>query len=127
MTAILPPTASLNFSTLFALGAQEARRQQRRRHPRHPVLLPMCLRLTTQGEWLPALLFNLSSSGLLALVETRVLSAQAVRVGMCLHGLLFLEVFEGEEVELEVARVELRGADVLGVGCQLVPRAIKLS
>ena len=86
----------------------------------------MCLRRTTSGAWLPALLLNLSDSGLLALIETRVLPAPVVRVGMRLHGLLFLEVLKGEEVELEVARVELRGADTLGLGCQFVPQVSKL-
>lgn len=118
-----PIISSLDFTTLFALGAQQQHVQrQRRRHPRHSVFLPMCLRPTADSAWLPALLLNFSASGLLALVETRVLSAFPVAVGMRVHGLLFLDVLEGEEVELEVTRVEQRGENAIGLGCQFVSR-----
>ncbi len=85
----------------------------------------MCLRPTAAETWLPALLLNFSASGLLVLVETRVLTAHAVDVGMRLHGLLFLDVLEGEEVELEVTRVEQRGVAAIGLGCQFVSRGSK--
>jgi hypothetical protein len=107
------------FSDLLSLGLDEALRQSQERQPRWSLILPMCL-TTSAGELIPAMVLNLSASGLLALVEASACVAASVQRGARLQGRFFFDALDVQDIELEVARVEARGEQLIGLGCKFV-------
>jgi len=89
------------------------------REARLPTLLP--LRLTTgSGEIVPAVILDLSSSGLLALVDERFSPLLPPPPGTRFEGEFFLDELEICRTELEVVRVEKRDHSQFALGCRFV-------
>ena len=89
------------------------------REARLPTLLP--LRLTTgSGEIVPAVILNLSTSGLLALVDERFSPLLPPPPGTRFEGEFFFDELEIYRVELEVVRVEKRDHSQFTLGCSFI-------
>jgi hypothetical protein len=106
--------------TLLPPDLPEALRQ-RRKDERIAITLP--LRLTSgSGDMIPAVLLNLSPSGLLALVDTRSSPLLPPPPGSRVTGEFFLDELEIRGAELEVVRVEQRDERQVALGCILTAR-----
>jgi hypothetical protein len=90
-----------------------------RREPRSAVLLPMLL-TSGSGEKVPAVLLNLSASGLLVLVDVRFSPVLPPPPGARLEGEFFLDDIEVRRALLEVVRVESRDAHLVALSCTFV-------
>jgi hypothetical protein len=94
--------------------------EQKKRHEvRCAVTLP--IRLTTgSGEAIPAVVLNISASGLLALVDERSSPFLPPPPGSSLSGELFFEEIELPQFTLEVVRNARRGERQFILGCRFV-------
>jgi hypothetical protein len=92
---------------------------ERRRRPRWSPMIPLCL-TTSGGEIIPGLIVNLSTSGLLALVDPRFSTALLFPCGLRLTARFFVEQSEIHCVKLDVVRVENHGPYLIGLGCRFV-------
>lgn len=93
--------------------------RQKRREVRRRVILP--LRLTTgSGEMIPAVVLNLSASGLLLLVDERSSLTLPPPRGSYLDGAFFFEDLELPQFTLEVMRIVRRGEKQFVLGCRFV-------
>lgn len=97
-----------------------------RREARCTVLLPM--RLTSgSGEMIPAVLINLSASGLLALVDVRFSPVLPLPPGARIESEFFLDDIEIHRTLLEVVRVEKRDEHMVGLSCTFVQSPSEVS
>ena len=98
-----------------------------RHDSRCEVVLP--LRLTMgSGEMIPAVVLNLSPSGLLVLVDERASLTLPPPRGAHINGELFFEELEIPIFTLEIIRVERQDGHQLFLGCKFVnlpPETIK--
>lgn len=93
--------------------------RQRPRETRRSLALP--LRLTSgSGETLPAVILNLSASGLLALVDVRFSPLLPPPPGSRFDGEFFLDEIEVRQAVLEVIHVEKQGKHLFVLGCEFV-------
>lgn len=93
--------------------------QKRRGEVRCSVVLP--IRLTTgSGETIPAVVLNISASGLLALVDERSSLFLPPPPGSSLNGEFFFEEIELPQFTLEVTRSTRRGKNQFVLGCRFV-------
>ncbi len=93
--------------------------RQRRHEVRRRVILP--LRLTTgSGEMIPAVVLNLSASGLLLLVDERSSLTLPPPRGSHLDGAFFFEDIELPQCTLEVVRIVRQGNTQFVLGCRFV-------
>ena len=93
--------------------------REKRREARFSTVLP--LRLTTgSGEMIPAVILNVSASGLLLLVDERASLVLPPPRGAHLDGEFFFEDIEVQQMTLEVTRVELRRHKQFLLGCKFV-------
>jgi hypothetical protein len=92
-----------------------------RREGRMALVLP--LRLTSGSDaMIPAVLLNLSPSGLLALVDVRSSPLLPSPPGTRFKAEFFVDELEIREAEVEVVRVEQRNKRQLALGCTLTAR-----
>lgn len=99
-------------------GPSDAARRTRR-EARSATALP--LRLTSgSGEMIPAVILNLSASGLLALVDVRSSPLLPPPHGSRFEAEFFLDEIEVRQAILEVVRIEERGTHLLALGCAFV-------
>lgn len=90
-----------------------------RRDTRCSVVLP--LRLTTgSGEMIPAVVLNVSSSGLLAIVDERASLTLPPPRGAQVDGEFFFDELEISQLTLEIVRIERRRNHQLVLGCKFV-------
>ena len=101
-----------------------------RRDQRLSTVLP--LRLTSgSGDVMPAVVLNVSASGVLALVDGRFSPILPPPCGTRLDADFFLEEVDATGTSLEVVRTEERGRNLVALGCRFVdtspeiPRAIR--
>jgi hypothetical protein len=93
--------------------------QKKRREVRCAVTLP--IRLTTgSGETIPAVVLNISASGILALVDERSSPFLPPPPGSSLNAELFFEEIELPQFTLEVIRSARRGERQFVLGCRFV-------
>ncbi len=93
--------------------------QKRRREVRCSVALP--IRLTTgSGETIPAVVLNISGSGILVLVDERSSPFLPPPPGSSLNGEFFFEEIELPHFTLEVIRSARRGKNQFVLGCRFV-------
>ncbi len=93
--------------------------RQTRREVRCSVTLP--LRLTTgSGEIIPAVILNISASGLLLLVDERTSLTLPPPRGSFLDGELFFDEMEIPQLTLEIVRIKRQGVRQLVLGCKFV-------
>ncbi len=93
--------------------------QQHRTGPRWTTTQP--LRLTTgSGEAIPAVLLNVSASGLLALVDARFSPWLPPPCGTRINGDFFLDEIEIKQGVLEVVRTEKQTTDHILLGCTFI-------
>ncbi|MGE0684717.1 MAG: PilZ domain-containing protein [Candidatus Binatia bacterium] len=93
------------------------------RHTRHDarcsVILP--LRLTTgSGEMIPAVVLNVSSSGLLAVVDERASLILPLPRGSHVDGEFFFDDLAVPQLTLEIVRSERRSNNQFALGCKFV-------
>jgi hypothetical protein len=93
---------------------------EKRAHPRWSAWLIPTLLTTQAGETLPATILNLSTTGLLALVDVRFAPALLTGEGMRIQSRFFLDDLEIRDLELEIVRVEDRSSQLTNIGCQFV-------
>lgn len=92
---------------------------ERRREARCAADLP--LRLTSgTGETIPAVIRNLSASGLLAAADVRFSLLLPPPDGARFDGEFFLDDVEVGQLLLEIVRVERHNPFLIGLGCQFV-------
>lgn len=90
-----------------------------RRDARCSVVLP--LRLTTgSGEMIPAVVLNVSPSGLLAVVDERASLTLPLPRGAQVDGEFFFDELEVSQLTLEIVRIERRRNHQLVLGCKFV-------
>lgn len=90
-----------------------------RQDPRCSVILP--LRLTTgSGEMIPAVVLNVSSSGLLAMVDERASLILPLPRGAQVDGEFFFDEIAISRLTLEIVRIERRSHKQLALGCKFV-------
>lgn len=93
--------------------------QKRRREVRCSVVLP--IRLTTgSGEIIPAVVLNISASGMLALVDERSSPFLPPPPGASFFGEFFFDDIELPQFTLEVTRSTRRGKNQFVLGCRFV-------
>ena len=93
--------------------------RQKRHETRRRVILP--LRLTTgSGEMIPAVVLNMSASGLLLLVDERFSLTLPPPRGSYLDGALFFEDIELPQFTLEIIRTVRQGEKQFVLGCRFV-------
>ena len=93
--------------------------QENRREARFSVVLP--LRLTTgSGEMIPAVILNVSASGLLLLVDERASLVLPPPRGARIDGEFFFDDIEVEQMTLEVTRIERRRHKQFLLGCKFI-------
>jgi PilZ domain len=110
---------------VLANDVPEALRQIRRER-RWSTALP--LRLTTgSGEVIPAVVLNVSATGLLALIDVRHSSSLPPPRGARLVGDLFLDELALQHAVLEVLRVEKQSEHLRVLGCKFVHTPAGLS
>jgi len=96
--------------------------RQIRRNARCSVILP--LRLTTgSGEMIPAVILNVSSSGLLLVVDERSSLTLPLPRGAYVDGEFFFDELEVPDITLEIVRIERRNKHQLALGCKFVDLA----
>ena len=91
-----------------------------RREERAEVTLPvqLTLRLTAEsGENIPAMLVNVSASGILALVDVRFSLFLPPHLDTIFKIAFFLEEIEVREVKVRVERIAQRGPHTVELGC----------
>lgn len=93
--------------------------RQTRREARCSVTLPLRL-ITGSGEMIPAVILNVSASGLLVLVDERASLVLPPPRGSFLDGEFFFEEIEVPQITLEIVRVEQRSYHQLALGCKFV-------
>ncbi|MCS6927506.1 MAG: PilZ domain-containing protein [Candidatus Binatia bacterium] len=96
----------------------EAVRQTRRESRWHTVL-PLHL-ITGSGELIPAVILNLSASGLLVLVDTRFSPLLPPPRGARFEIEFFLDDLAVRHAVIEVLRLERRSTYLMALGCQFV-------
>ena len=115
-----PSSTTIIMSLLQSLKAPRPTTERLTRHDnRRAVVLP--LRLTMgSGEMIPAVVLNISPSGLLVLVDER--ASLTLPPPRCAHinGELFFEELEIPIFTLEVTRIERRKNHQLILGCKFV-------
>jgi hypothetical protein len=90
-----------------------------RQEVRCAVVLP--LRLTTgSGEMIPAVVLNVSSSGLLVVVDERASLTLPPPRGSYVDGEFFFDEIEVPQLTLEIVRVDRRSNNQLALGCKFV-------
>ena len=93
--------------------------RQTRREARLTITLP--LRLTTGfGEMIPAVIVDLSASGLSALADVRSSPLLPPPRGARFEGEFFLDEIEVRQAILEIVQVEERGNHLIALGCTFV-------
>jgi len=93
--------------------------RERRGEERYPTALP--LRLTTRsGAIIPAVILNISASGLLALIDVRYSPLLPPHHRTRFEGEFFFEEVEVRRALLEVMRTEKRGTHLVTLGCRFV-------
>jgi hypothetical protein len=93
--------------------------QQKRHEVRRRVILP--LRLTTgSGDMIPAVVLNVSASGLLLLVDERSSLTLPPPRGSYLNGAFFFEEIELPQFTLEVMRIIRQDEKQFVLGCRFV-------
>ena len=104
--------------TVLPSALPEALRRTRQ-EARIALVLP--LRLTSgSGDMIPAVLLDLSASGLLALVDGRSSLLLPPPPGARFTGEFFLDDLEIHQADLEVIQVTQRGSGLLALGCKLI-------
>ncbi|MGH7962192.1 MAG: PilZ domain-containing protein [Candidatus Binatia bacterium] len=99
---------------------------EKRGEVRCPTALP--LRLTSEsGAMIPAVILNLSASGLLALVDIRSSPLLPPTRGSRFEGTFFFDEIELRRVVLEVTRIERRSPYLIALGCRLVEAPSRIS
>ena len=93
--------------------------QQHRIEPRWTTIQPLRLR-TGSGEEIPAVLLNVSASGLVALVNARFSPWLPPPCGARINGDFFLDEIEIKQGVLEVVRTEQRTTDQILLGCTFI-------
>lgn len=93
--------------------------RQTRRESRWDTVLPLSL-ITGSGEIIPAVIINLSASGLLALVDVRFSPLLPPPRGARFEIEFFLDDVEIRHAVVEVLRLEKRGDTLIALGCQFV-------
>lgn len=93
--------------------------RQTRRDARLSVTLPLRL-MTGSGEMIPAVILNVSLSGLLVLVDERTSLLLPPPRGACFEGEFFFDDIEVPKLTLEIARVDRRGVNQLALGCKFI-------
>lgn len=79
------------------------------------------LRFTSgSGETIPAVILNISASGLLALVDVRFSPLLPPPRGSRFEGEFFLDELEVRQAVLEVVRIEERGKHLIALGCEFI-------
>jgi hypothetical protein len=81
--------------------------------------LPLLL-TSGSGEVIPAVIENVSASGLLAMADLRFSLLLPPPTGARFEVEFFLDDIEARQLLLEVVRVEKYGQHVIGLGCQFV-------
>jgi hypothetical protein len=84
-----------------------------------PLRLIMRLRAHS-GEVIPAILTNLSASGLLGVVDTRFSSLLPPPLGTRFSAEFFLDEVEIRNIEVKVARIEKHSQYEIALGCTFV-------
>ena len=93
--------------------------RQTRRDARLSVTLP--LRLTTgSGDMIPAVILNVSVSGLLVLVDERMSLLLPPPRGAQFDGEFFFDEIEVPQITLEITRIERRGKAQFVLGCKFI-------
>jgi hypothetical protein len=100
--------------------------RQTRRESRWTTALPLNL-TTGSGGTIPAVILNLSTSGLLALVDIRFSPLLPPPCGARLDFEFFLDELEVRHAVLEVLRIEKRSDHLIALGCQFVHIPPKIS
>ncbi|HEV8715221.1 MAG TPA: PilZ domain-containing protein [Candidatus Binatia bacterium] len=100
--------------------------RRRRRELRSAVVLPMFL-TSGSGEKIPAVLVNISASGLLALVDVRFSPVLPLPPGARIEGDFFLDDIEIHRTLLEVVRVENHDTYLVGLSCAFVQPPAEMS
>lgn len=90
-----------------------------RREPRWDTVLPLQL-MTGSGELIPAVILNLSASGLLALIDIRFSPLLPPPRGARFEVEFFFEEITVHHAVIEVLRVEKRTACLMALGCRFV-------
>lgn len=111
------------FEYMESLKVLRAPSPQAERHTRRDarVSATLPLRLTTgSGEMIPAVILNVSVSGLLALVDERASLLLPPPRGARFDGEFFFENIEISHVTLEIVRVDRRGVNQLALGCKFI-------
>jgi hypothetical protein len=93
--------------------------RQTRRESRWDTMLPLSL-ITGSGDLIPAVIINLSASGLLALVDIHFSPFLPPPRGSRFEAGFFLDEVEISHAVVEVLRVEKRGEYLIALGCQFV-------
>ncbi|MEW6298199.1 MAG: PilZ domain-containing protein [Thermodesulfobacteriota bacterium] len=93
--------------------------RQTRRESRWDTTLPLHL-ITGSGELIPAVILNLSASGLLALIDTRFSPLLPPPRGARFEIEFFLDEITVRHAVIEVLRLEKRTDHLLALGCQFV-------
>src|SRR5262249_13557132 len=93
--------------------------QQHRKESRWTTALPLRL-ISGHGEMIPAVILNVSASGLLALVDIRSSPLLPPPQGSRFVGEFFLDDVEVRHAVLEIVRIEARGAPLIALGCCFV-------
>jgi len=97
-----------------------------RRELRSAVLLPMLL-TSGSGEKIPAVLLNISASGLLALVDIRFSPVLPPPPGAHIEGEFFLDDIEIHRALLEVVGVENRDIHMVSLSCTFVQTSAEVT
>lgn len=106
-------------SLQFAKTIHSPSEQRIRQDVRCSVILP--LRLTTgSGEMIPAVVLNVSASGLLAIVDERASLTLPLPRGSQVEGEFFFDDLAIPQVTLEIMRIERRSNNQLAFGCKFV-------
>jgi hypothetical protein len=108
-------SGSLVFLPSLPLGVSD----ERRREVRCQTDIP--LRLTSgSGETIPAVIHNLSASGLFAAADRRFSLLLPPPNGAQFNGEFFFDDVEARDLLLEIVRVEKQDHYLIGLGCQFV-------
>lgn len=100
--------------------------RERRAEVRCAVALP--LRLTSKsGATIPAVILNLSATGLLALIDVRSSPLLPPSRGSRFEGEFFFDEIEVRGVLLEVMRVDKRSTHLIALGCRFAAVPLHIS
>jgi hypothetical protein len=93
--------------------------RQRRREARWATALPMRL-ISGSGESIPAVLRDVSASGILALVDARFSPLLPPPRGSCFEAEFYIDEILVPRVLLEIVRVDTRGEGLIALRCCMV-------